>query len=163
MYQSGLSLFQVLLWINQSFLLQDDIDAEGSLNVAFMSLRGSGPLFLKMEPQGLVIYIDIYFEQNITSKDQLVYLYLKPTAGTSIWPKGKEIFFWYTCMTPRKLNYNTVIFLQMTIKTDDMDLAGDVIQALCQFLNIDDMQVAADFPEEMEKLRQILVKVRPIF
>lgn len=45
---------QVLLWINQSFLLQDDIDAEGSLNVAFMSLRGSGPLFLKMEPQGLV-------------------------------------------------------------------------------------------------------------
>ena len=50
----------------------------------------------------------------------------------------------------------------MTIKTDDMDLAGDVIQALCQFLNIDDMQVAADFPEEMEKLRQILVKVRPI-
>lgn len=84
MYQSGLSLFQVLLWINQSFLLQDDIDAEGSLNVAFMSLRGSGPLFLKMESQGLVVYIDIYFEQNITSKDQLVYLYLKPTAGTSI-------------------------------------------------------------------------------
>lgn len=57
MCQSGFSLFQVLLWINQSFLLQDDIDAEGSLNVAFMSLRGSGPLFLKMEPQGLVIYI----------------------------------------------------------------------------------------------------------
>lgn len=47
----------------------------------------------------------------------------------------------------------------MTIKTDDMDLAGDVIQALCQFLNIDDMQVSADFPDEMEKLRSILVKV----
>lgn len=52
----------------------------------------------------------------------------------------------------------------MTIKTDDMDLAGDVIQALCQFLNIDDMQVSADFPDEMEKLRSILVKViRPVF
>lgn len=49
----------------------------------------------------------------------------------------------------------------MTIKTDDMDLAGDIIQALCQFLNFDDLQVAADFPEEMEKLRQILVKVSP--
>lgn len=48
------AVLQVLLWINQSFLLQDDIDADGSLNVAFMSLRGSGPLFLKMEAQGLV-------------------------------------------------------------------------------------------------------------
>lgn len=99
-FQINERMQRVLLWINQSFLLQDDIDAEGSLNVAFMSLRGSGPLFLKMEPQGL-----------------------------------------------------------MTIKTDDMDLAGDVIQALCQFLNIDDMQVSADFPDEMEKLRSILVKV----
>lgn len=99
-FQINERMQRVLLWINQSFLLQDDIDVEGSLNVAFMSLRGSGPLFLKMEPQGL-----------------------------------------------------------MTIRTDDMDLAGDVIQALCQFLNIDDMQVSADFPDEMEKLRSILVKV----
>ncbi|XP_062616260.1 Bardet-Biedl syndrome 2 protein homolog [Saccostrea cucullata] len=99
-FQVNERMQRVLLWVNQSFLLQDDIDAEGVLNVAFMSLRGSGPLFLKMEAQGL-----------------------------------------------------------MTIKTEDMDLAGDIIQSLCQFLNIDDMQVTADFPEEMEKLRQILVKV----
>ena len=43
--------------------------------------------------------------------------------------------------------------LQMVIKTDDMDLAGDVIQSVCQFLNIDDLQVTADFPDDMEKLR----------
>ena len=40
-----------------------------------------------------------------------------------------------------------------------MDLAGDVIQALAVFLNLDDLQTTADFPHEMEKLREILVKV----
>ena len=40
-----------------------------------------------------------------------------------------------------------------------MDLAGDVVQALATFLNVDDLQSTADFPHEMEKLREILVKV----
>lgn len=91
---------RVLLWVNQNFLLQDDIVAEGSLNIGFMSLRGTGPLFIKMDNSG-----------------------------------------------------------QMVIKTDDMDLAGDIIQALATFLNIDDLPVVADFPDEMDKLKQILLKV----
>ena len=41
-----------------------------------------------------------------------------------------------------------------------MDLAGDVVQALATFLNVDDLQSTADFPHEMEKLREILVKVQ---
>ena len=40
-----------------------------------------------------------------------------------------------------------------------MDLAGDIIQALCVFLNIEELQVTADFPDEMEILRQVLIKV----
>ena len=47
----------------------------------------------------------------------------------------------------------------MTLRTDDMDLAGDIIQALCVFLNIEELQVTADFPDEMEILRQVLIKV----
>ena len=60
----------------------------------------------------------------------------------------------------RKL-YASQLFVkfQITIKTDDMDLAGDVVQALATFLNVDDLQSTADFPHEMEKLREILVKV----
>lgn len=46
------------------------------------------------------------------------------------------------------------------IRTDDMDLAGDIIQALAVFLNVEDLQVTADFPKEMEALRLILVRVR---
>ena len=48
----------------------------------------------------------------------------------------------------------------MTVGCDDMDMAGDVIQALAGFLNMEDLQVTADFPDELEVLRVILVKVR---
>ena len=43
--------------------------------------------------------------------------------------------------------------------TDDMDLAGDIIQALAQFLNLEDLLTTADFPVEIETLKQILFKV----
>ena len=48
----------------------------------------------------------------------------------------------------------------MCIRTDDMDLAGDIIQELCTFLNIDDLATTAEFPEEMEKLKEVLEQVR---
>ncbi|XP_006811161.1 BBSome complex member BBS2-like [Saccoglossus kowalevskii] len=91
---------RVVMWINQNFLLPEDLACEGSLNAGFMSLRGSGPMFVKMETNGQVI-----------------------------------------------------------LKTDDMDLAGDIIQALASFLGIEDLQVTADFPMHMEELKNILVKV----
>ena len=40
-----------------------------------------------------------------------------------------------------------------------MDTAGDVIQALCLALNIEDLPSTADFPDDMEHLHEILVKV----
>ena len=43
------------MWLNQNFLLQEDIVVEGnSLNVNFLSLRGSGLLVVKMEQTGQV-------------------------------------------------------------------------------------------------------------
>ncbi|KAJ7383532.1 Bardet-Biedl syndrome 2 protein [Desmophyllum pertusum] len=47
----------------------------------------------------------------------------------------------------------------VTIKTDDMDLAGDIIQALTSFLGIEDLQTAAEFPDQLEELRAVLLKV----
>ncbi|KAK3597584.1 hypothetical protein CHS0354_030126 [Potamilus streckersoni] len=92
---------RVLMWLNQNFLLQADLVAEGGiLNVAFMSLRGAGPLLFQMDAAG-----------------------------------------------------------QITIRTNDMDLAGDIVQALATFLNQEDLQTNVDFPDEMEKLREVLVKV----
>ena len=66
---------------------------------------------------------------------------------------------WFSGITAHITILTKQIILQITLKTDDMDLAGDVIQALAVFLNLDDLQSTADFPHEMEKLREVLVKV----
>ena len=43
------------MWMNQNFLLQDDIVVEGnSLNINFLSLRGTGAVIIKMEQAGQV-------------------------------------------------------------------------------------------------------------
>eukprot|EP00731_Ephydatia_muelleri_P025424 Em0017g507a len=49
--------------------------------------------------------------------------------------------------------------VHVTLQTDDMDLAGDIIQSMASFLHIEDLQSSADFPKQMEDLRGILAKV----
>lgn len=49
---------------------------------------------------------------------------------------------------------------QITVNTDDIDLAGDVIQSMASFFAIEDLQVEAEFPVYFEELRKVLVKVR---
>ncbi|XP_060693812.1 Bardet-Biedl syndrome 2 protein homolog [Hemiscyllium ocellatum] len=48
---------------------------------------------------------------------------------------------------------------EVTIRTEDIDLAGELIQSMASFLAIEDLQVEADFPAYFEELRQILVQV----
>ena len=48
---------------------------------------------------------------------------------------------------------------QITIHSDNMDLVGDIIQCMAADFKIEDLQVTADFPDEMTKLRDILGKV----
>lgn len=91
---------RIVMWINQHFLLNNELTCDGDLNAGFMSLRGSGPLFIQMKSGG-----------------------------------------------------------QVTVRTDDMDLAGDIVQAIASFLGLDELQVTADFPLHMEELKGILVKV----
>lgn len=48
--------FQLALWINDNFLLQEEItcDANDKLDVKFYSLRGAGMLFIAMDGTGKV-------------------------------------------------------------------------------------------------------------
>ncbi|XP_010220772.1 PREDICTED: Bardet-Biedl syndrome 2 protein [Tinamus guttatus] len=48
---------------------------------------------------------------------------------------------------------------EVSVSTDDIDLAGDIIQSMASFLAIEDLQVEADFPAYFEELRKVLVKV----
>ena len=47
----------------------------------------------------------------------------------------------------------------LTIKTEDMTVAGDMIQDPCSYLNISNAEAVADFPQEMEEFRRVLLKV----
>ncbi|CAF0970518.1 unnamed protein product [Adineta steineri] len=44
---------------------------------------------------------------------------------------------------------------QITIRTDDMELAGNIVQSLGKFLNIEVLQTAGDFPQELETLQKV--------
>uniref|UniRef100_A0ABI7W4A5 Bardet-Biedl syndrome 2 protein homolog n=1 Tax=Felis catus TaxID=9685 RepID=A0ABI7W4A5_FELCA len=48
---------------------------------------------------------------------------------------------------------------EITVNTDDIDLAGDIIQSMASFFAIEDLQVEADFPVYFEELRKVLIKV----
>lgn len=49
---------------------------------------------------------------------------------------------------------------QVNVLTDSMDIAGDILQSLAGYLNIEDLNVQANFPDDMKDLGDILQKVR---
>eukprot|EP00742_Colponemidia_sp_Colp-10_P006121 GILJ01006549.1.p1 GENE.GILJ01006549.1~~GILJ01006549.1.p1 ORF type:complete len:712 (+),score=127.24 GILJ01006549.1:705-2840(+) len=48
---------------------------------------------------------------------------------------------------------------KVVIKTDDMDLAGELVQDLAASLQLSELESFAEFPSEMEKFKNVLVKV----
>ncbi|XP_052438963.1 Bardet-Biedl syndrome 2 protein homolog [Carassius gibelio] len=48
---------------------------------------------------------------------------------------------------------------EITLRTDDIDLAGDLVQSLASFLAIEDLQADADFPIYFKELRATLIEV----
>lgn len=47
----------------------------------------------------------------------------------------------------------------ITIRTDDIEVAGELIQDLCSHLQVTELESQANFPEEMEKFKSVLMKV----
>mmetsp|Transcript_108078 Transcript_108078/g.241157 ORF Transcript_108078/g.241157 Transcript_108078/m.241157 type:complete len:502 (+) Transcript_108078:2-1507(+) len=47
----------------------------------------------------------------------------------------------------------------ITIKTDDMENAGEMIQDLCAHLQTSDLESTASFPDEMDKFKAVLMRV----
>mmetsp|Transcript_55833 Transcript_55833/g.120703 ORF Transcript_55833/g.120703 Transcript_55833/m.120703 type:complete len:717 (+) Transcript_55833:177-2327(+) len=48
---------------------------------------------------------------------------------------------------------------KITVRTDDIEVAGELIQDLCAFLQIQELEATANFPDEMEKFKSVLLKV----
>ena len=88
---------RIAIWINNNFILTEDLVCEGTLHIVFAALRTNKPLHIKMELNG-----------------------------------------------------------QFTFRTDDMELAGLLVQSLISYLNLADLQVQCDFPDEFEQLQKLL-------
>jgi Bardet-Biedl syndrome 2 protein len=48
---------------------------------------------------------------------------------------------------------------QLCIRTDNMELAGDIVQDLCRYLKIDNVESIADFPIEMDEFQDVIQRV----
>lgn len=70
------------MWLNQNFLLADEVDFKTAFSISFISLRNNQDLHLETEINGTT-----------------------------------------------------------TVRTIDMDLAGDIVQSLSQFLHVEDLEV----------------------
>lgn len=59
---------------------------------------------------------------------------------------------------PKELHFKMEADGHIQIHVDDMDLCGDIVQALAEYLGVEDLQSTCDFPEEMSRIEQLLVK-----
>merc|ERR1712176_757761 len=48
---------------------------------------------------------------------------------------------------------------QITIRSDDIEVAGEMIQDLCAYLQVTELESTAHFPDEMDKFKSVLLKV----
>ena len=95
--QSKERVQRIVMWLNQNFLLTEELEAKNSLELDFLILRNNGLLSLVMDGSGSI-----------------------------------------------------------TIKTDDMDLAGDIVQSLGTYLGMEDLATTAHFPAEISSLERLL-------
>lgn len=47
----------------------------------------------------------------------------------------------------------------LTLRTDDIEVVAEIIQNLCEYLQITELESTAHFPDEMEKFKSVLMKV----
>lgn len=52
---------------------------------------------------------------------------------------------------------------QVTIRTDSMEVAGDIVQDMAGYLGIGELQSSAMFPVELEAFQDVLSKVLTVF
>lgn len=48
---------------------------------------------------------------------------------------------------------------QVILRCDSMEICADIIAALCTFLGVEELDVVADFPREMDNLQQVMEQV----
>ncbi len=123
------------MWLNQNFLLPEGIDIP---DITFTALRGGGLIKINMQPSGEVLLMCVCVCVHVCVCVSIC----------------ERIYFHVSKISKLCLPN------QITLSTDDIDLAGDLIQSLATFLAIEDLQAEADFPVYFKELRAALTEVR---
>ena len=95
--QSKERVQRIVMWVNQNFLLTEELDTKTSLDLKFVALRDSSMLSVSMTTGG-----------------------------------------------------------EISVRTDNMDLAGDIVQSLGTYLGLEDLSTTCNFPSEISSLERML-------
>lgn len=136
---------QVVMWLNQNFLLPEGVD---SPDVTFVSLRGGGLLSISMAANGQVRPHTCPPQVDRREGAEMLLGLESNQQPSSHWTAALN-------------DVSALMSPQITLQTDDIDLAGDLIQSLASFLGIEDLSAEADFPEYFGELRTTLTEVSP--
>ena len=99
---------------------------------------------------------------SIRERAQRVHVWLKATFNVEIQNAESTLSVGFTSLRDGK-----ALWLRLTqegggtvqILTEDIELAGEVLQDLCAFLQITELESLAEFPQEMETFRAVLLRV----
>ena len=94
---------RIVMWINQNFLLTEELETKSELDIEFLVLRDNSSLIFNMDGKGA-----------------------------------------------------------LTISSNSMDLAGDLVQSLGTYLGIEDLATVCSFPQEQEQVENLLEKAEEL-
>ena len=94
---------RIVMWINQNFLLTEELETKSELDIEFLDLRDNSSLIFNMDGKGA-----------------------------------------------------------LTISSNSMDLAGDLVQSLGTYLGIEDLATVCSFPQEQEQVENLLEKAEEL-
>lgn len=69
-----------------------------------------------------------------------------------------ELVFMCLRHKPKELHFKMDADGSIQIHADDMDLCGDIVQSLAEYLGVEDLPSTCDFPEEMNLTETLLTK-----
>ncbi|CAF2314792.1 unnamed protein product [Rotaria sp. Silwood2] len=110
---------------------------------------------LDTEPKGFVT-----FSINERMSRILVWINHHFLFAEEFSPNMASLYVTFLCVrTDLKLVIKMQNTGQVRIQTDDMELAGNIIQSLGKFLKIENLQTVVDFPQEFEILEQVFYQI----
>ncbi|XP_075252346.1 BBSome complex member BBS2-like isoform X2 [Convolutriloba macropyga] len=137
---------RIFMWLNMAFLLEEKPSEDSAeMNVSFTYLRTGDNLCISCMPQRMAA------SSPATSQNLL-----SPASISSAKNRGKLI--------RQGSDNSSCTIWQVTFRTDDIELAGDLVQSLFEFIAVSgDVQCEAHFPHVLYNLKHLVQQVDDLY